>query len=124
MTTKEAIREETIEATGSLREVTVTYPETVAASHKEILRLKVLLIGSREIISERDEEITKLESQIDDLEEEADGEQAEADESLVHHVNQLLDECERVGVRRYRVPETDRVNTAILALHDIAGRNA
>lgn len=96
--TKLVAREETIEATETLLEIKVSYPEAIPAAHKEILRLKSLLLGAREVISERDAEISGLQSEVDDLQEEVKAEEKQADENLVTHVNQFLDECERVEV--------------------------
>lgn len=42
--------------------------------------------------------------------------------ALKEQVHALLDECQRLGVRNFRVPETERASDIIANLHYIVGR--
>lgn len=119
---REVIRSETIEATETLRAERVHYPDGVDECHKEILRLKSVIFSTREIVSERDDQIDSLQREVDEAQEESDKAQAIADEEAISAINDLLDDCERVGPLRYAVPATSRTERALVKLHDIARR--
>lgn len=73
------------------------------------------------------DEIERLENSLEDctvrcsgLEDEAEGTRGK----IADAVNQFCDEVERpVGSMTYIVPANDRVNRAIIGLHDAIGRN-
>lgn len=44
-------------------------------------------------------------------------------EKLKDAINAFLDECERTAVLKFKVPETEHANKAILGLYDAVGRN-
>ena len=95
----------------------IEYPKTLAACHAEIDRLARLIEDADKEIDRKDEEISDLENELDEIEEDepvrGDTEQA---------IHAFLDEVERVGPLRFDVPQTEQVNRAIVALHDIVGR--
>jgi len=98
-------------------------PTTIKACHNEIGKLRAQLADARDDLADKERENSRLQSELDDMEEESREAENEADDRLVDVVHQFLDECERVGVLRYRVPESDRANSAIIGLHEMAGRN-
>lgn len=67
-------------------------------------------------LRETESENEKLEAKISDLEEKQDPDLSSA-------IDAFLDECERTGARRFSVPQSDRANQAIVALHNAVGRN-
>jgi hypothetical protein len=79
-------------------------PKTVTACHAEIIRLQAT-------ISDLEGEKEKLMLEL-----------GSAD--IFGAVERLLDECERVGPLRYDLVQSDRASAAIVALHDLCGRNA
>lgn len=95
-----------------LGDVEVSFPKTVTACHNEIKRLQ-------DLVHEADKQLTANEDRIDELQDEIDDEQEDA----IAAIHTLLDECERTGPLRYDVPQSDRVNRAIVKLHEVAGRN-
>lgn len=102
-----------------LGDVEVSFPKTVTACHNEIKRLQDLVHEADKQLTAKEERIDELANEIDELE---DGEEEEQ-EDAVAAIHALLDECERTGPLRYDVPQSDRVNRAIVKLHEVAGRN-
>lgn len=102
-----------------LGDVEVAFPKTVTACHNEISRLQGLVNEADKQLTKKEERIDELEGEIDDLE---DGDKEDTDDT-VDAIHALLDECERTGPLRYDVPQTDRVNRAIVKLHEVTGRN-
>lgn len=107
----------------------VSYPKTVTACHREIERLERMvaeadkaLIAKDAELDEKSQRIDDLEAEVSDLEDEARERQNELDATSDSAINSFLDECERTGPLRFDVPQTDRVNRAIIALHDAVGR--
>lgn len=101
-------------------DVEAEYPKTVTVCHAEISRLEKLLIEADKQLDAKDQEINNLEDKMDDHEESEMGLDYDATEAI----NAFLDECERVGPLRFEVPQSDRVNRAIVRLHDAVGRYA
>lgn len=97
-------------------DLVIAYPKTVTACHKEIARLEKLVSDADRIIEVKDKEIDDLQDKVDDLEEGEEGSDPE------DAINRFLDECERTGPLRFDVPQSDSVNRAIVALHDVVGR--
>lgn len=101
-----------------LGDIEFEYPKTVTACHAEIRRLEGLLEKADAQIDAKEATIDDLQETVDDFE---DGERG-AEESTNAAINQFLDECERVGPRRFDVQQSDRTNRAIVALYDVVGR--
>jgi hypothetical protein len=99
-----------------LEDIEVDYPKTVTVCHAEISRLTGLLSKYDAVVDRKDAEIAELVDKIEDLEENYQ----DVDVAIV--INRFLDECERVGPLRFDVPQSDRANRAIVALHDAVGR--
>lgn len=99
-----------------LDDIDVDYPKTVTACHAEIKRLEGLLDSADKQIKAKDGVIDDLQEKVDELEE------AESEEAAEEAINRFLDECERTGPLRFDVPQTDRAQRAIVALHDVVGR--
>jgi predicted nucleic acid-binding Zn-ribbon protein len=102
-----------------LGDIEVSFPKTVTACHAEIKRLQDLVQEADEQLTSKEERIDELEREVDDLEDDDDDYTVDTIEAI----NALLDECERTGPLRYDVPQTDRVNRAIVKLHEVTGRN-
>lgn len=101
-----------------LDDLTEELPKTVTACHAEIKRLNATIISADKQLEEKDATIGELETELDEIEEK--GTVAESD--LEGVINQFLDECERTGPLRFDVPQTERANRAVVALHDAVGR--
>lgn len=97
----------------------IEYPKTLAACHAELGRLARLIESADKEIDRKDEEISDLENELDEIEEK----RTVRDEDAERAIHAFLDEVDRVGPLRFDVPCTDRVNRAIVALHNIVGRN-
>ncbi|WP_315833935.1 hypothetical protein [Bradyrhizobium prioriisuperbiae] len=98
--------------------------EDFADSEEEIGRLNDTLRATEgeltEMTTDRDRlsvELSEAESRVSELEDKYKGDPVDA-------IATFLDECERVGVQRYVVPQTDRPSRAIIALYDAIGRIA
>lgn len=100
-----------------LDDLEVGFPKTVTACHDEIRRLGSLLADADAQIEAKDRRIGDLQDEVEELEE------ASTEDSAEDAINLFLDECERTGPLRFDVPQTDRVNRAIVGLHDVVGRN-
>lgn len=120
---KDKVRREVIRESDTFREFVIFYHETVEACHDTIKALADELMAVRSRAESEIEMAADLQREVDDLEAELADSKAEADDHAIASINDLLDECERVGVLRYTVPQTDRASRAIVALHNIAGRN-
>jgi predicted nucleic acid-binding Zn-ribbon protein len=95
-------------------------PKTVTACHAEIIRLQATisdLEGEKEKLMK---ELGSAEDRLEEVEESI----AAKDLDIFGAVERLLDECERVGPLRYDLVQSGRASAAIVALHDIVGRNA
>jgi hypothetical protein len=100
-----------------LGDIEVSFPKTVTACHNEIKRLQGLVDYAEKMLTIKEERIDELQDEVDELEHE------EEKVDAVTAIHALLDECERTGPLRYDVPQTDRVNRAIVKLHEVTGRN-
>lgn len=98
-------------------DIEAEYPKTVTVCHAEISRLEKLLVEADKQLDAKDQEINNLEDKIDDLKEHHND--IDIDEVVIR----FLDEVQRVGPLRFDVPQSDRANRAIVALHDAVGRN-
>lgn len=98
----------------------IEFPKTVGACHAEILRLSNLIAEADKAIDAKDEEIDDLQEELDKIEEKG----TVRDEGTALAIHAFLDEVERTGPLRFDVPQTDRANRAIVALHDVVGRRA
>ena len=96
------------------------FPKTVGACHAEIRRLSNLIAEADKQIDAKDNEIDDLQEELEEIEEKG----GVRDEETEHVIHTFLDEVERTGPLQFDVPQTDRVNRAIVALHDVVGRRA
>jgi len=101
-------------------------PNTVTACHVMIRKLQESA-GDDGATAERDE----LKEKVEELEDECKSLQSEVERlekyieqspDATDDINALLDECVRVGPLRFDVPQSDRAQRAIVALHDCVGR--
>lgn len=102
-----------------LGDLDIEFPKTVSACHAEIRRLSELIADADKQLDAKDDTIDELQTEIDEIE---DGKEDDCDQQTESAVNAFLDEIERTGPLRFDVPNTDRVNRAIVALHDLVGR--
>lgn len=103
----------------TIDDLEVEFPKTVTACHAEITRLDKKIAVMQATIDRLDKEVDEKQARLDDIEE--DDERVESDATGA--INAFLDMCERTGPLRFDVPQTDRANRAIIALHDAVGRN-
>lgn len=101
-----------------LGDIDVEFPKTVTGCHVEIRRLETLLTEADKQLEAKESTIDALQSEVDELNEGA----TELEDAATDAIHKFLDECERVGSLRFDVPQTDRTNRAIVALHDAVGR--
>lgn len=101
-----------------LGDLIIDFPKTVTNCHAEIRRLEGLLAAAGKQLEAKETTIDELQGKLDEIEEEGAAEENHTDEAI----NAFLDEVERVGPLRFDVPQTDRANRSIVALHDIVGR--
>lgn len=80
-----------------------------------ILELEAERDELKERLADTENENDELEARVKELEE---NERPDA----VTAIDAFLDECERTGPLRFDVPQSDRVNRAIVGLHDAVGR--
>lgn len=101
--------------------------ERVCAAIRDIANASAAEIADaiQEACGIAEREIEMLESEVDDLSAQVDDLEDEANETKVREaVDRFCDEVERpVGTMNYTVPDNDRVNRAIIGLHDAIGRN-
>lgn len=102
-----------------LDEAEIEFPKTVTACHAEIRRLSNLIAEVDKAIDCKDEEIDDLRSELDEIEEKG----TVRDEETEQAIHAFLDEVERTGPLQFDVPRDERANRAIIALHDVVGRN-
>lgn len=102
-----------------LDEAEIEFPKTVSACHAEIRRLSNLIAEADKAIDDRDGEIDDLQSELDEIEEK----RIVIDEETEQAIHAFLDEVERIGPLQFDVPQGERANRAIVALHDVVGRN-
>lgn len=101
-----------------LGEVGIEFPKTVTGCHAEIRRLSELIGDADKQLDQKDETISELESELDEIEESDTISDIETEQAI----HSFLDEIERTGPLRFDVPRTERVNKAIVNLHDVVGR--
>lgn len=105
-------------------------PNTVTKCHSMIRSLQEAAAGGvaariLELEAERDELKERLEDaekEISDLEESVKEFEEKFNPDAEAAIDSFLDECERTGPMRFDVPQSDRANRAIIALHDAVGR--
>lgn len=105
-------------------------PNTVTKCHSMIRTLQDAAGANAaarilELEAERDELKDRLKSSEDENEElQARVKELEENEhpDAICAIDRFLDECERTGPQRFDVPQSDRVNRAIVNLHDAVGR--
>lgn len=102
-----------------LDDIEIEFPKTVTACHAEIRRLSNLIAEADKVIDDKDGEIDDLQSELDEIEEKG----IVRDEEIEQTIHAFLDEVERTGPHQFDVPQGERANRAIIALHDVVGRN-
>jgi septal ring factor EnvC (AmiA/AmiB activator) len=114
--------------------IVVDNSEQIAALKADIGELTADLEAAETEKAALEASVKELEAERDELKERLEAtekEKEEADERIEENehpnailaIDDFLGECERIGPMRFDVPQSDRVNRAIVALHDVVGRN-
>ena len=103
----------------TIDDLEVEFPKTVTACHAEITRLDSKITKMQATIDRLENEVEDKQTRLDEI----DQEETQIEALATEAINALLDEVVRVGVLRFDVPQTDRANRAIVALHDAVGRH-